>query len=312
MKRYKLIQYLLSSILVVAICLGVVSWNEATSAQSLSLKTAGLSLEKVASGIYTLVSQNDFPNSNPNGAICNVGIVIGDEGVLVVDPLQTPALGDLVLDTVKTLTDKPVRYVVNTHFHFDHTGGNPAFASKGIPIIGRGAIRQLMLAKNKQYDPNPQPPEVIVKNNASIWLGNKEVVLQEVEGHTPGTDLVVYVKGADVLFTGDLMFYQRFPYMGDGNLKQWQNTLVELQKSYPSAKVVPGHGMVINTEKLVVLKNYLDYLEQLALGWKQRGISEAEALASAAEIPKAYRDYKFQIMYSNNLQVAYQQITAQN
>ena len=201
--------------LITGICL--VGWQTQGLTQpsspkpALTLSNAQLTLENVGTGIYALVADTDFPNDNPNLAVCNGGIIVGDDGVLVIDPFQTKALGNLLLNTVKTVTDQPIRYVLNTHFHFDHTGGNAAAVAQGIPLIGRGPIRQLMLEKNIEYDPNPMPPTLIMNANGSIWLGDRQVILATAEGHTMGTDLLAYIPDANVMFTGDILFNQRFP-----------------------------------------------------------------------------------------------------
>lgn len=292
----------------------VVGWQNHSHAQSapapyLSLKTAGLTLKEVDSGIYALISSTDFPPQDPNIAICNGGIVIGDEGVLVIDPFQNEALGNLMLSTARTLTKKPVRYVVNTHFHFDHTGGNSAIIAQNIPLIGRGDIRDLMLTKNTEQDPNPTPPRLIINSNSEIWLGKRKIMLEIAEGHTPGTDLMVYIPDADVLFTGDILFYQRFPYMADGDLQQWRETLTQLISRHPETRIVPGHGSITDKSGLESLKQYLDYLYQLAVTWKEKSLTPEQAIASATPIPTPYQSYKFQALYPSNLETAYQQIT---
>ena len=100
----------------------IIGWHNYSTAQNppLTLETASLSLEKLATGVYALISDTDYPPTNENIAICNAGIIIGDNGVLVIDPFHNEALGNLLLSEVKKLTDLPIKYVVNTHFHFDH------------------------------------------------------------------------------------------------------------------------------------------------------------------------------------------------
>ncbi len=298
-------------------CLGVVGWHTHSSAQSsppatLSLERAGLTLQELGSGVYGLISSTDFPPQDPNIAICNAGIVIGTDGVLVIDPFQTTALANLLFSTVATLTDQPIRYVVNTHFHFDHTGGNPAAEAKGISIVGRGPIREFMVNRNKESDPNPTPPTLVVNSESTIWLGERQVQLQSVEGHSGGTDLVAYVPDANVLFAGDILFHQRIPFTGDGNIRQWQNSLSQLMTTYPQARVLPGHGAVTDRRGLETLKRYFDDLEKLAMSWKQRSLTQEQAIASSAKVPAPYANYKFQGLYPGNLETAYQQFTRDN
>lgn len=291
---------------------GTIGWhnhyvNAQTSTPQATLASAGLTLQKLAPDVYGLISSTDFPPKDPNIAICNAGIVIGTDGVMIIDPFQTPALGELLISTAKSLTQQPIRYVLNTHYHFDHTGGNLAAAKQGLPIVGRGPIRNFMLTRNQAFDSNPTPPNVIIDGKSTFWLGKRQVQVEAVEGHSSGTDLIAYVPDANVLFAGDILFHQRFPYTGDGDLRQWRGSLDYLISSYPNARILPGHGSVADRTALETLKNYFNQLEQLAADWKARSLTEKQALESAAKIPSAYSTYKFQPLYQVNLQSAYQQ-----
>lgn len=291
-------------------CLIIIGWQNYSVAQKnpLNLATALLSLEQVGDGVYALISDTDYPPANENIAICNAGIVIGSDGVLIIDPFQNEALGNLLLSEVKNLTDLPVKYVVNTHFHFDHTGGNKAIKNQAIPIVGRGTIREDMLNKNLEYDPNPIPPDVVVTDDSKIWLGDRVVELKAVEGHSGGTDVIAYVPDAKVIFAGDILFNQKFPYIADGSIKKWQRTLWYLSRKYRDNTFVPGHGKVTDQTAVLALKNYLDQLEAMAVEWKKLGLSEAEAIKSAETIPAPYQAYRFKGLYPSNLKTAYQQI----
>jgi glyoxylase-like metal-dependent hydrolase (beta-lactamase superfamily II) len=282
------------------------------------LAKAGLKLQELGSGVYGLIANYDIPPASDDLAICNGGIVIGSDSVLVIDSFQSPALANLMFATVKTLTDKPIKYVLNTHFHNDHTGGNAAARSLGIPIIGRGTIREYMLSRRgaNAQDPNPITPDLIVNSETSIWLGDRQVKIERAEGHSGGTDIVAYVPDSKVLFTGDILSNKRFPFVGDGDIQAWQGTLYRLISTYPEAKVVPGHGEVGDRTTLQELQAYFTDLEKLALSWKARGLSKEQAIAQSSKIPDTYKDYKFKPLYAseipnlpNNLVTAYDQFT---
>jgi len=318
---------LASLVLAFLVTLGIVASFNASMAQTPTqppainvkdgLAKAGLKLQEVASGVYALIASVDIPPANSDLALANGGIVIGSDGVLVIDPFQSPDLANLMFATVKTVTDKPIKYVLNTHYHNDHTGGNSAARALGIPIVGRGTIREYMLNRrgpNAQAS-NPIPPDLIINSETSLWLGDRQVKIERAEGHSSGTDITAYVPDSKVLFTGDILFNQRIPFIGDGNIQAWQGSLYRLISTYPDAKVVPGHGEVSDRSGLQEFQAYFSDLVKLALSWKARGITREQAIAQSSKIPDAYKDYKFQPLYASeipnlpsNLFTAYDQI----
>ncbi|WP_346290500.1 MBL fold metallo-hydrolase [Sphaerothrix gracilis] len=305
----KLRQWAIALVLILATLTGIISLQAPAPAQTQpTLESAELTLRELGEGVYGLIASTDFPPANPGAAICNGGIVIGSEGVLVVDPFQSDDLADLMFETVATLTDQPIRYVVNTHYHFDHSGGNAAAAAKDYAILGRGPIREFMLSRNLEMDPNATPPGVIVNGEGEIWLGDRQVNFTEFDGHSGGTDLIVYVPDVDVLMTGDLVFNRRIPYLADGNIRTLQSTLEQLAADYSTARILPGHGPVTDRTGLDAFGSYLDDLAAFALSWEVQELSQAEAIAQTP-LPDQYEDYLFQDLFPGNLEVAYQQLT---
>jgi glyoxylase-like metal-dependent hydrolase (beta-lactamase superfamily II) len=276
--------------------------------KTISLQNAGLQLQEVAQGIYALIASTDFPPASPALAICNGGFVIGSDSVLVIDPFQTPELAELLIATVKSLTDKPIKYVLNTHYHFDHTGGNSAFVKREVPVMGRGVIREY-IQSGKNNTGGVTPPNVVINSQTDLWLGDRQVRIERVDGHSAGTDLVAYVPDAKVLFTGDMVFNKRIPYTGDSDIRQWQGSLYRLIATYPDAKVVPGHGDVTDVTGLQAQQAYFSWLERTALEWKAQILSKEQVLEKFAKVPDAYKDYKFKGIYPLNLESAYEQFT---
>jgi len=273
-----------------------------------SLQSAGLQLQEVASGTYALVASTDFPPASPAAAIANGGIVIGSDGVLVIDTFQSSDLAELMIATVKSLTDKPIKYVLNTHYHSDHTGGNVTFVKQNIPVLGRGVIREY-IQSGKGDTGGVTPPTVIINSQTDLWLGDRQVRIERVDGHSAGTDLVAYIPDAKVLFSGDMVFNKRIPYTGDSDIRQWQGSLYRLIATFPEAKVIPGHGDVTDVTGLQAQQAYFSGLERLALEWKGQTLTKEQALAKFAKVPDLYKDYKFHGLYSINLDSAYEQFT---
>ncbi|MEO0986552.1 MAG: MBL fold metallo-hydrolase [Cyanobacteria bacterium J06639_14] len=305
-------QWIVGLVIAIAALVGVISVQAQTPTQAtdeLTLAVAGLNVEEVADGVYTFLASTDFPPAEPaTTAICNATVVIGSDGALIVDPFQNEALTELLFESVTWLTNKPIRYVVNTHYHFDHSGGNAAVAAAGYAILGRGPIREFMLENNLDLDPNATPPNLVLNGDGEVWLGDRRVQLAEFEGHSGGTDLIVYVPDADVLIAGDLAFTERIPYVGDGNIRLWQANLEQLATQYSTATIVPGHGPISDRTDLEQLQGYLEYLEALALAWQAEGLSQEDAIAQTTIAPE-YANYLFQGLFTNGLETAYQQIT---
>ena len=246
-------------------------------------------LKQVGPGVYAAI---DGPEHRAGS---NAGFVIGDDGVLVVDSFfNLPAARALVAE-IHRLTPKPIRYVVNTHYHLDHTGGDQALRDAGAIIIAhrnvRGWVRtenvhllgaQITPAFRAQIAALPLP-DVTTDKDFTVWLGARKVVVRTVLGHTGG-DLTVFVPDAKVLFTGDLLWRKIPPNLIDGSVSQWQATDSAFAGMRDAGHIVyiPGHGDVANVTDVQDFREYLLDLQRLvaaARGARLKGDAMAQAVA---------------------------------
>lgn len=207
-----------------------------------------LTMEKVTDNLYVIVG---------NGG--NVAAMPTSEGVLLVDDKFAQDAPD-ILAKVKTISDKPVRYVLNTHQHGDHTGGNEAMMASAEIVIHKNARANMVEGKM------PGLPHITFSDETQIFLGGKEVRARHLgRGHTNG-DAVIYFPSERVLHTGDLFVSGAAPfidYSAKGSIVEWDRT-IEQALQYDFDKVIPGHGPVSTKADLVKWRQTLAQLRSKA------------------------------------------------
>ncbi len=189
----------------------------------------------------------------------NVGVVIGAEGALIVDTRGSELQARELLDDLRGLTTLPVRWVVNTHYHWDHTWGNSLF--RGRPIWGHVECRNVMLTQDEKARDEIRhlfpdmrdelatlevvPPDNVFSDSASLDLGGRTVDLRYLGLAHTNSDIAITVPDAGVVFAGDLIEEGAPPYFNDSYPLDWPET-VERLLPFVSGTVVPGHGDVID------------------------------------------------------------------
>ncbi len=177
---------------------------------SVAARAADLTIKKMGEGVYAAIA-------NEGGkAGSNAGFVIGSDGVLVIDTFQDAGVARDLLAEIRKLTNLPIRYVVNTHYHLDHTTGNSVFAEAGATILAHRNVRGWLRTENlKFFGPTPKPeqkawveslvlPNLVYTDAVDLYLGARLVQVRYMLGHTGG-DSVVLVPDANVVFGGDLL-----------------------------------------------------------------------------------------------------------
>ena len=242
-------------------------------------------LHEVGKGVWAAISA---PGSHAGG---NTGFVIGSDGVAVIDTFQTTEAAQALLDAIRKTTDLPIRYVINTHYHLDHVMGNGIFAKAGAVVMAQENVRAWERTENlKFFGPMPKPedkamvaaltlPTVTYKDGVTLWLGNREVIVKVVQGHTGG-DSAVIVPDAKVLFTGDLFWNNDLPNLIDADTQQQIASNEMFMKHYLDATFVPGHGEVGNVSDVAEFRDYLVDLRK-AVGDARSAGKSGQALTDA-------------------------------
>jgi glyoxylase-like metal-dependent hydrolase (beta-lactamase superfamily II) len=191
----------------------------------------------------------------------NSGVVVGDDGVMVIDTQATPAMAKDVIRHIRTVTDKPIQYVVLTHYHAVRVLGASAYGAREI-IASRATYEMIQERGREDMDseigrfprlfrdvgsiPGLTWPTLTFDRELTVWMGALEVRLTHVgAGHTRG-DTIVWLPSEKVLFSGDLVEYNAGVYAGDAHLQEWPTSLEKLKALRPE-KLVPGRGPALQT-----------------------------------------------------------------
>jgi cyclase len=219
------------------------------------------------------VKDNLYEIEGPGG---NVAVLVTNEGVILIDDLFE-ANSDGIIERVKSVTTQPIKYVINTHYHSDHSGGNVKFVGTA-QIISTANSRINMIQKKQPGAPaNMTPARIVFTDQTSVFLGGQEVQAKYLgRGHTNG-DAVIYFPALRTIHTGDLMAGTSplIDYSGGGSLIEWTKTLDEALK-LDFDTVIPGHGAVTNKAGLQTYRANVEKLRNRVTGLIREKKTQAE------------------------------------
>src|SRR6266542_3442173 len=220
-------------------------------ASQADLEEKRISFDKLSDHAYAYTAEGD-PNT---------GIVVGDDAVMVIDAQATPVMAQDVIRRIREVTDKPIRYVVLSHYHAVRVLGASAYRAEHVIasrdthdlIVERGEAdmkseieRFPRLFRAVESVPGLTWPTVVFDKRLTLWLGKLQVeIMQLGRGHTKG-DTVVWLPDEKILFSGDLVEYGATPYTGDAYLRDWPATIDAIAALAPQ-KLVPGRGASLQT-----------------------------------------------------------------
>ena len=252
-----------------------------------------ITFSEIGPDIYAFTAEGD-----PNTAV-----IVGDDSCLVFDAQATPAMAKSVIERVRTVTDKPIKYVVLSHYHAVRVLGASAYHAQGIVasqetyrlIVERGQQdwdseygRFPRLFRDAESIPGLTWPTLTFESGMTLYLGKREVQLIHLgAGHTSG-DIVAWVPDAEVMCSGDLIEYHSACYCGDALLREWPLTLNEIRDFNPKA-VAPGRGDALKgtatvNEAIAMTRDFVTTLYGAAESSVAKGRSLKESMAATREV----------------------------
>lgn len=212
-------------------------------------------LVEAAPGVFVHTGRHEETSQANGGDIANIGFVVGERCVAVIDTGGSLAIGQALAAAVRRTTDRPVCYVINTHMHPDHVFGNAAFSGGVARLVGAASLPEALAARAAHYEAalaealgaaaagsRIVAPDLLVDERLRLDLGGRALVLQRWPTAHTNNDLTVFDEASGTLWLGDLLFDERIPSV-DGSIKGWIAVGARLREQ-PVSQVIPGHGRI--------------------------------------------------------------------
>ena len=259
-------------------CVFLVAGIQSYSCAQQNFDQVQIQTEKLAEGVYMLT-----------GSGGNIGVCAGEDGVLMIDS-QYAALTDKIRAAIAAISDKPIRFLISTHWHGDHVGGNENLAKAGAVIFShenvrkRLSVNQSILGNEVPASPKAALPVVTFTQGMTFHLNGHEIELFHISyAHTDG-DVVVHFPKPDVLHMGDIYFEGMYPFIDvaaggsiDGMIRAVDQVLAMIDGN---TKIIPGHGPLSNKEKLQAYRDMLAAIRERVAQHIKEGKSLEEVLAA--------------------------------
>ena len=276
---------------------GAASAQQITCGQDTKIQPA--EVREVASGVFVRQGIHALMTGGNQGAIANIGFVVGQNAVAVIDTGGSACDGARLKAAIAARTNLPIRYVINTHVHPDHIFGNAAFLADKPEFVGHHRLPRAMAMRGEHYlranrermgailkTTKIVPPGKTVSDRLLLDLGGRKLVLTAHKTAHTDNDLSVFDETTGTLWTGDLLFIEHIPVV-DGSLTGWLRVLGKLERRQVE-RVVPGHGPVVEnwSEGLARQRRYLERLASDLRKYIKEGRTMSFAAATAAQSEK--------------------------
>jgi glyoxylase-like metal-dependent hydrolase (beta-lactamase superfamily II) len=265
----------------VALLVGASAWAQA---QQLDFSAVEIKTHRVSDNVYYL-----------EGSGGNVGVLVGDDGVLMIDDQFAP-LSEKLLAAIRALTREPIRFLVNTHVHGDHTGGNENFGKMGIDIVAHDNVRTRLARGGVNAQPAPAAalPIVTYGDKITFHFNDETVTVGKLPlSHTDGDSYIHFAK-ADVIHAGDVFRTVGYPGVDVANGGSVQGTIEALDAlvdlAGPNTKILPGHGVVSTREDVAAFRDLTIELKKRFTDLIRQGMTLEQVVAAR---PTADLDAKY-------------------
>ncbi|MFU8838909.1 MAG: MBL fold metallo-hydrolase [Thiohalomonadaceae bacterium] len=276
----------------------------AAPAAAVSENRFGMQVEQLAENVYAIVSPaRTFPNAENLGWNSNAAFVVTSEGVLMIDTGSSLAIGEALREMVRSVTDQPVRWIVNTHVHGDHWLGNGAFlADEPEQILASDIVIALMHEQGAEWvsrfnnmtdgvtgEFEPVPARDAISETGSYQFADLEAVILRTErAHSPG-DLAVYLPQTGVMLASDVVYTGRGAATFDSNVQGWIAFLEEMSALQPEV-VLPGHGRPAGLESISEMRDFFQTLWDIVEAGYEAGQMDYEIAEHARTVMAPFEE----------------------